>query len=102
MTDRAELLALCDDLEQLAAKATPGPWRAEQQKDRAGNSLGWVLNHSNGRIGWSWYATAVPNEGEEAPHQIGGANAHLIAACDPSTILKLIKAVRAASKGADV
>jgi hypothetical protein len=38
------------------------------------------VNHKNGRIGWSSYATAVPNEGEGPPHEQGGANAHLIAA----------------------
>lgn len=65
---------------QEAPPYTPGPWFAERQVSRQGESLGWIVNHANGRIGWSSYATATPNEGEGAPHAQGGANAHLIAA----------------------
>lgn len=62
---------------------TPTPWTAEQQKSRAGEPLGWIINHANGRIGWSSYATAVPNEGEAVPYEIGGANAaFIVRACN--------------------
>lgn len=73
------------------AAHTPGPWTAERQVSREGKSLGWIVNHANGRIGWSSYATSEPNEGESAPHTQGGANAHLIAAAP-----ELLTALKAA------
>ena len=48
------------------------------QRTKTGEPLGWIIEHANGRIGWSSYATAIPNEGETAPFEIGGANAALI------------------------
>lgn len=57
---------------------TPTPWVAVEQKSKDGYSLGWIINHSNGRIGWSSYATAEPNEGEGPPYSIGAANAAFI------------------------
>ena len=62
------------------AKHTPGPWHAKLQMSRDRRPLGWTIEHANGRIGWSSYATAHPNEGEGPPYEIGGANARLIAA----------------------
>lgn len=67
-------------LKPTGAQHTPGPWTASMQRSRCGKYLGWIVEHSNGRIGWSSYATAVPNEGEGPPYEIGGANARLIAA----------------------
>jgi hypothetical protein len=61
------------------SKHTPGPWVAHEQFSQDKKSLGWIIEHGNGRIGWSSYSTAKPNEGEVAPYPIGGANAHLIA-----------------------
>ena len=62
------------------ASFTPGPWFAHEQRSTRGESLGWIINHGHGRIGWSSYATAIPNEGERPPCPISTANAHLIAA----------------------
>lgn len=59
---------------------TPGPWVARQQLKKSGESIGWIIDWSGGRIGWSWFATSDPNEGEGAPHTQGGANARLMAA----------------------
>lgn len=59
---------------------TPGPWFAREQFSREKSTLGWIIDHANGRIGWSCYATATPNEREKPPYPIGAANAHLIAA----------------------
>lgn len=86
-------------------KHTPGPWKAEEQfakvgKDAPPHSLGWIINHSNGRIGWSSYATAVPNEGEERPFPIGAANARLIAVA-PDMLAELCTAVLLADEAAD-
>lgn len=67
------------DLESLRG-FTPGPWTANRQVNKHDESLGWIINGEGCRIGWSSYATAVPNEGEKAPHPIGEANARLIAA----------------------
>jgi len=61
-------------------KHTPGPWIAREQFSQDGKSLGWIIEHANGRIGWSSYATAEPNEGEGPPYTISAANAKLIAA----------------------
>ncbi len=58
---------------------TDEPWVAKRQVTKNGKSLGWIIDHSNGRIGWSSYATAEPNAGECSPHTQGGINAHLIA-----------------------
>lgn len=63
-----------------AGRWTAGPWRAHEQRHVNGKSLGWIIEHSNGRIGWSAYATTIPNAGEEAPFPISAANARLIAA----------------------
>lgn len=62
------------------AEHTPGPWVAREQVNKDGRSLGWIVEHGNGRIGWSSYATARPNEGEAAPYPIGAANARVMAA----------------------
>jgi hypothetical protein len=40
--------------------------------------LGWIIEHGNGRIGWSAYATADPNEGEATPFPVSEANAAFI------------------------
>ena len=61
-------------------KFTQGPWVAEQQVNKSGESLGWIIEHGNGRIGWSSFATARPNQGEVSPYTQSGFNAHLIAA----------------------
>jgi hypothetical protein len=57
---------------------TPTPWTARSQMSKDQKSFGWILEHANGRIGWSSFATAVPNEGEGAPYVIGAANAAFI------------------------
>jgi hypothetical protein len=78
------------------AAHTPGPWIAEEQKDKWGNSCGWIINHINGRIGWSSYATAIPNEGERKPYPIGAANARLIAAApDLLSVVQALLTARA-------
>ncbi len=59
---------------------TPGPWSALEQMSKEHESLGWIINHANGRIGWSSFATATPNKGEGPPFTQSAANAHLIAA----------------------
>ena len=64
----------------MVIKHTPGPWTTNRQLSRAGGSLGWIINHDNGRIGWSDYATTNPNKGESAPHLQGEVNAILMAA----------------------
>lgn len=60
--------------------STPGPWFAREQISKDHKSLGWVINWSNGRIGWSSFATAGAFEGETAPYPVSAANARLIAA----------------------
>lgn len=67
---------------------TPGPWIAREQRTSGGDSLGWIIEYAGGRIGWSSYATAEPNEGEGPPYAVGGANARLIAAA-PDLLLSL-------------
>jgi hypothetical protein len=61
-------------------KFTAGPWFAVEQKNQFGHSLGWLIEHRNGRIGWSSYGTYEPNVPEERPYPIARANAHLMAA----------------------
>jgi len=61
-------------------KHTPGPWVAREQMSKEGRSLGWIVEHDNGRIGWSSYATAEPNDGEGPPFPVSAANARMIAA----------------------
>ena len=72
-------------------KHTPGPWKAVQQTSPGGKSLGWIIKHKNGRIGWSDYATLDPNQGESAPHHQGEANAYVMSAApDLLATLKIL------------
>ena len=71
---------------------TPGPWFARMQlQERTNRPLGWIIEFRNGRIGWSSYATASPNEGEGEPYTVSGANARLIAAAP--AMLAALKAI---------
>lgn len=68
---------------------TPGPWKARELITKDNRSLGWIIEHANGRIGWSDYATT--NVGEDPPFPISEANARLIASApDLLTALKEI------------
>lgn len=57
---------------------TPGTWVAREQFGASDKTLGWIIEHANGRIGWSSYGTARPNKGEEPPYLTGGSNARLL------------------------
>lgn len=69
-----------DELERLAEAATPGPWTAEYDNDVGPNDEGF----------WEFYsirAIRAQFHGEES-------DARFVAACDPSTILALVREVR--------
>lgn len=65
----------------MSAAHTPTPWVAREQTSKEGASLGWIIEHANGRIGWSSFANEITNEGEEAPYPTGAANAEFIIRC---------------------
>jgi hypothetical protein len=72
---------------------TPGEWTARQQKNsRTGKNMGWIIEAENGsRIGWSDYADATTNKGDQPPYEQSGENANLIAAApDLLEVLKKI------------
>lgn len=62
------------------SKHTPGPWKARMQYSRGGRELGWMVEHSNGRIGWASLAYADTNEEAPVADPVNAANARLIAA----------------------
>ena len=75
------------------SKHTPGPWKARMQYSRNGRELGWMVEHSNGRIGWASLAYADTNEEAPAEDPANAANARLIAAA-PDLVEALRKAVK--------
>lgn len=75
--------------------ATKAPWTARMQRGDGNKLLGVIIEHGNGRIGWSSYATARPNAGEETPYPIGAANGELISLA-VNLFPKLLTAVEAA------
>jgi len=61
-------------------KHTPGPWTASIQRSKSGEDLGWIVEHSNGRIGWASLAYRDTNAEATADDPAREANARLIAA----------------------
>jgi hypothetical protein len=59
---------------------TPGPWVARLQTNVHGADLGWIIEHSNGRIGWASLAYADMNDEAGKDDPARDANARLIAA----------------------
>lgn len=61
---------------------TQGPWVARQQTNsRTGRNMGWIIETENGsRIGWSDYADATTNQGDQPPYEQSGENAKAMAA----------------------
>lgn len=108
-----ELLA---ELEQLAGKATPGPWEvAETDSD---GSYGAGPDTSTGFIAYGVCAGAtclldtlnsdaasiseeLDGEGRYAWDETGKANAHYIARANPATILALLQDVRELKRDAE-
>ena len=72
-------------------KHTQGPWTARMQERKGGTALGPIVEFVGGRIGWSSFATAEPNEGEGKPYRQSMANARLIAAAPD--LLEALQAV---------
>jgi hypothetical protein len=68
---------------------TPGPWSAHIQRSKAGDDLGWIIEHSNGRIGWASLAYADTNQEAAKNDPAREANARLIAAA-PDMLAALI------------
>ena len=72
---------------------TPGPWTASIQRNKAGDDLGWIVEHSNGRIGWASLAYRDANVEATPEDPAREANARLIAAA-PDLLTALRVAVR--------
>ena len=109
--DRAKLLALCDELEQLAAKATPGPWSVEScgEKGDGSNMVGVAFGPDDSKCerqlsGW---LPPFDDDGEDieyyrdeliadCEHSNRNSNfdAQYIAACDPQSISTLARALK--------
>jgi hypothetical protein len=87
------MIDLLDRLEAAAKEATPGPWRV--------NTAG-----TNGKIDEVYvYAPGDHDDvaiaadiADPATGQMSEANAAFIAACDPTTILRLVRVARAAQR----
>ena len=63
------------------SKHTPGPWYAEAQRQSGtGAFLGWIIEHSSGRVGWESTAFKSTNREAAADDPVREANARLIAA----------------------
>ena len=82
------LSALCDRLEALAAKATPGPWHDEGVDDYDERNGAWR------RIN-VWTQDSCVAEGEDCADGVALACAAYLAALDPETVHRLIAAARA-------
>jgi hypothetical protein len=72
---------MLDKLEELAKAATPGPWTADKYGGCVESRNDWVCQM------WGKTEEDFPN---------AKPNAQYIAACDPSTILRLVRVARAA------
>jgi hypothetical protein len=72
---------ILDRLEALAKAATPGPWGGSAYGDIMPDGAGYLV------------ASCIGNSG---PYRNCKPNAAHIAACDPSTILRLVRVARAA------
>ena len=76
---------------------TPGPWTARIQKNKSHADLGWIIEHSNGRIGWASLAYADTNREAGADDPSREANARLIAAA-PDLLAALEGVLRVADR----
>ncbi|MEE3046621.1 MAG: hypothetical protein VX620_15335 [Pseudomonadota bacterium] len=72
-------------------KHTPGPWKSYILRSKAGRDLGWIVEHSNGRIAWTSLAYADTNKEADKNDPAREANARLIAAAPD--LLNACKAV---------
>lgn len=84
-TPQNTLRELVERLERLAEKATPGPWKVQDDFDWA-----FAAAKDDAPIGECYGKTAKRAQ----------RNADFIAACDPQTILTLCTAVRTQLQGA--